>query len=181
MGINFFQLRLGGDILPVASGTTSLFICPISIQPPSSEEKKAFLTGLRTLYPKSAILATCFPQQPQNPPLPICLPCTITSFYHPKYKKLSPAILLECCKEVFTSDLKITEQESHYLAECTHLQSQSPTWFKHRKGRLTAFKFKAICHTSLTNPSQSLLHRFSNLIPSLKVQLFRGVEIMRIL
>ena len=174
MDIDFAQPKLGGDILPLDNGTPTEFIYPRSIQPPSFDEKKAFLTGLRTLLPKSAILATCFPQQPRNAPPIRRLPRTITSFYHPKYKKLSPASLSKCCEQVFTSEIKITEEESCYLAKCTRLQSQSATWFEHRRGRLTASKFKAVCRTSITNPSQSLIAQILQWSSFPKSAAFRG-------
>lgn len=48
-------------------------------------------------------------------------------------------------------------QKSKYLAMSTCLQTQSQLWFEHRKGRLTASKFGAICRTSISTPSKSLV------------------------
>ena len=64
-----------------------------------------------------------------------------------------------------------------YLAESTRLQTQSHTWFEHRKGRLTASKFGAICHTSVTKPSMSLVAQIFQLRPMPKsAVLSRGIE-----
>ena len=55
--------------------------------------------------------------------------------------------------------LKLTQEEADYLEQCTKLQSQSLVWFAHRKGRVTASNFHSVCHTSTTNPSESLIQR----------------------
>ena len=39
----------------------------------------------------------------------------------------------------------------------TRLQSHSKLWYTHRAGRVTASCMKAICHTNVSNPSQSLI------------------------
>ena len=116
--------------------------------------------GLKTIFPKSAVLATCFPRRfASDSSVPQRLPCTITSLYHPKYKQLSRTVLAKECIRVFREELKVTSEESKYLSECTRLQAQSSTWYEHRRGRLTASKFGSICHTSVTKPSQSLVAR----------------------
>ena len=84
------------------------------------------------------------------------LPRTIASFYHPRYSSLSHQVLQRESACVFEEELKVTADESKYLASCTHLQSQCTTWFEQRKGRLTASHFGAICHTSCDKPSKSL-------------------------
>ena len=102
---------------------------------PTDEERKAFLTGLETIFPKSAVLATCFPQRfAGDSSVPQRLPHTITSLYHPKYKKLSRTVLAKECDQVFGEELKVTSEESKYLSESTRLQAQSSTWYEHRKG-----------------------------------------------
>ena len=99
------------------------------------------------------------------------------SINHPKYKKLSPTVLAKECERVFNEELKLSSEESKYLAESTRLQAQSHTWFEHRKGRLTASKFGAICHTSITKPSQSLVAQILQLSPMPKsAALLWGIE-----
>ena len=81
----------------------------------------------------------------------------VTSLYHPRYKKLSQSDLAKECERDFSEKLKVTSEESKHLAESTRLQAQSHMWFEHRKDRLIASKFRAICHTSISKPSQSLV------------------------
>lgn len=57
----------------------------------------------------------------------------------------------------FREGLKISQGEADYLEKCTKLQMQSALSFSHRKGRITASKFGAVCHTSILSPSQSLV------------------------
>ena len=58
--------------------------------------------------------------------------------------------------------LSVTSEESKYLEEATRLQSLTPLWFKHRKGRITASKFRAVRFTSLSSPSVTLLKSFTS-------------------
>ena len=43
------------------------------------------------------------------------------------------------------------------VEEATRSQSSSNLWFKHRAGRVTASRMKAVCHTNAVHPSQSLI------------------------
>lgn len=127
--------------------------------PPTTTEKQAFLKGLQDLCPKAAILSIFFQKEEQDKhPSSMKLPRTIDSFYHPRYSKLSAAMLQEESCKVF-EEIKITEEESQYLAKCTRLQSQSTTWFSHRKGRITASRFRAACKTSVVKPAESLVRQ----------------------
>ena len=55
--------------------------------------------------------------------------------------------------------LKVTQEEADYLQQCTKLQTQSLLWFAHRRGRITASNFHSVCHTSTSNPSESLIQK----------------------
>ena len=55
-------------------------------------------------------------------------------------------------------ELIITKGEADYLERSTTLQSRSAVWFAHRNGRITASKFKDVCHTSIASPSKSVVH-----------------------
>lgn len=124
---------------------------------PADREKMAFLRGVQTLYSKAGVLKAFFPQENQDSRAALKkLPRTITSFYHPRYCQLSSQSMQQESASVF-KELKITKEEADYLIQCTRLQSQSQTWFEHRKGRLTASRFRAICHTSIGRPSESLI------------------------
>ena len=66
-------------------------------------------------------------------------------------------MLAQESQRVFEKELKVTNAEAMYLTQCTRLQVQSMVWFEHRKGRLTASRFGAICHTSVDKPAKSLV------------------------
>ena len=61
----------------------------------------------------------------------------------------------------------VTQAEADYLEQSTRLQSQSLTWFSHRRGRITASKLGSVLRTSLFPPAQSLVD--SLLKPSPKI------------
>ena len=126
--------------------------------PPTAEERRAFVTGLHNLFPKAAVLSVFLPKEnPDCQPTTKKLPRTIMSLYHPRYQKLSPSMLAQESQRVFEKELKVTNAEAMYLTQCTRLQAQSTVWFEHRKGRLTASRFGAICRTSVDKPAKSLV------------------------
>lgn len=132
---------------------------------PTDVEKMAFLRGLQKLYPKGAVLNVFFQKESQDSRAALKkLPRTISSFYNPRYHKLSSKLLQQKSASVF-KELKITKEESEYLVQSTCLQSQSKTWFEHRKGRLTASRFRAICHTSVIKPAESLVKQILQQAP----------------
>ena len=115
------------------------------------EEQKPFVFGLCKLFPKSAVIN--FPNQNQDDqPTSKKLPPTIMSFYHPCYQKLTHSTLQRESQRMFEKELKVMEAEAKYL-----MQSQSAIWFEHRKGCLTALRFRAIYDTSIDKPSQWLI------------------------
>ena len=73
---------------------------------------------------------------------------------------------LEC--ELILNQVKFSQEDAHYLSEATSLQSQSLLWFEHRKGRITASQFGAVCRTSIQSPSRSLLDRILQRTPMVK-------------
>ena len=132
---------------------------PKKISPPSEEEKQEFLSTLQGFAPSAAVLTSVF-VQPESclrkyPALP-SLPPTIMSLSRVHYRELSKPDLEKACEEVF-ENLAVSSEESALLLQSTLLQSESLLWYEHRKGRITASKFGAVCHTSLENPSKSLV------------------------
>ena len=91
--------------------------------PATSQEQAAFLTGLRQLFPKAAVLTATFLQpdvrSSSGAPALHRLPATISALYHQKYAKLSRSRLLAECKTVF-QEMKISTDEADYLVEATH-------------------------------------------------------------
>lgn len=60
------------------------------------------------------------------------------------------------CEDVF-QQTTITEQQCKNIEASTRTQAHSKLWFRFRAGRVTASKFKAACHTDLSQPSPSLV------------------------
>ena len=82
---------------------------------------------------------------------------------------------------MFDEELVITAEESDFLFCSTLLQSQSLLWFEHRRGRLTASKFGAICHTSVYKPSKSLVQEILQMCVVPKTEAMKwGIEHERI-
>ena len=84
------------------------------------------------------------------------LPLTIPSLRHPCYRNMSDEELYNENEEVMNT-IKFSEDDAKYLAEVTKLQSDSLLWFEHRKGRITASNFGAVCRTSTESPSKSVI------------------------
>ena len=126
-----------------------------SLAVPGAEEQRGFVCGFRMLFPKSAVFLP--KENPDSQPAAKKLPRTIMSFYHPRYQKLSQSMLRHESQCIFEKELKVTDAEAKCLVQCTCLQAQSATWFKHRKSCLTASRCGAICHISVDKPAQSLV------------------------
>eukprot|EP00731_Ephydatia_muelleri_P003102 Em0001g3102a len=127
---------------------------------PFSQNQKMFFKGLKTIMPKSAILTQLQPLVSAPPPLTPAvkkLSDLIMNLRQPRYSTISKDELEIECDRIFREGLKTTQGEADYLEKCTKLQTQSVLWFSHRKGRITASKFSAVCHTSISSPSQSLV------------------------
>ena len=127
---------------------------------PTSKEKETFFSTLQQIHPKSVILTTIFPQSlVETAEFPVKkLPKTIFSLCSEKYRGLNCTELFRECKRILAEELIITKGEADYLEHSTTLQSRSAVWFAHRKGRITASKFKDVCHTRIASPSKSVVH-----------------------
>ena len=140
-----------------------------AIPSPSFEERKSFIDTIQTLLPRSAILnvSTLKVGPRSRHTVAKTLPPTIQSFAHQRYSSLGKEELHAECEVVF-NQMKISQDEAHYLSEATCLQSQSILWFEHRKGRITASLFGAVCRTSIQLPSLSLLNKILQRTPMVK-------------
>lgn len=65
-------------------------------------------------------------------------------------------VLVEKANDVMPS-LTVSEGSAKAIEAMTRQQSSSPSWFTYRAGRVTASVMKKVCHTSIDNPSVSLL------------------------
>ena len=144
--------------------------------PATLNEQTAFFKGLDQLYPRAVVLTTVFDKKKTEVTAKTQLPPPITSLYHPKYKNIGEKDLKKECLLVFQS-LKISQDQADYLARTTKLQSQCLNWFQYRQGRLTASRFKAICHTSVEKPAKSLVESILHTKPLPQVAALRwGIE-----
>ena len=80
-------------------------------------------------------------------------PQPLKSLQKPQYIDLNYLDLLDVCE---STEIQITSEMSMAVKIETRLQSHSKLWYTHRAGRVTASRMKAICHTNVANPSQSL-------------------------
>ncbi len=127
---------------------------------PTITEEQSFLSTLKVLAPKAAVISASYENETSCDIPPPSLPPTVISLFKPRYRDLQADQLHTECVRVFNEELSVTPAESHFLFKSTHLQSQSSLWFLHRKGRLTASSFGAICKTSLVNPSKTIVKTF---------------------
>lgn len=129
-----------------------------TICPPTDEAKEAFLAGLKKVMPTAVVFSSVGPLERLATRSLVVrkLPAPLTLLRKPKYTSMSSEELKGARQNVFDHALKITSEESIYLEESTRLQSQSPLWYEHRIGRITASKFKRVKQASIINPPASL-------------------------
>ena len=91
-----------------------------------------------------------------------------TCLYNEENLELTYPELLSKCDEHF-SRLTLTREQAQKVEEITRAQASSCIWFQQRAGRVTASKLKAVTHSHVEQPSQSLIklicypevHKFS--------------------
>ena len=81
-------------------------------------------------------------------------PKPMTSLCNPAHCKLNYLDLLKACDNV---SIEVTDDMAQAVEKETRKQSKTALWFKYRAGRVTASRMKAVCHTDITNPAQSLV------------------------
>ena len=130
-----------------------------TICPQTDEAKEAFMAGLKKVMPTAVVFTSVAPLERLATRSLVVrkLPPPLTLLQKPKYASMSEGELREACRNVLDYALKITSEESIYLEESTRLQSQSPLWYEHRTGRITASKFKRVKQASIVNPPASLV------------------------
>ena len=125
---------------------------------PNEEEKASFLTSLASLDCKPAVLSIlpefCDPFIPSS--LAPDLPMVLSDLYDKSNLQLSYYELLKKAKD---TSVTVTLDQAKAVELKTRDQSNSRLWFRMRAGirRITASKFKAVCHTDPASPSLSLV------------------------
>ena len=125
---------------------------------PTFDEKKQFLESLAASHSaKPAVLSVisgyCDEYIPSS--LSSELPPVLSDLYSSSNLALSYYELLQlsCATDV----MAITSEQCKAVEMKTRDQSNSRLWFRMRAGRITASKFKSVCHTDPATPSLSLI------------------------
>ena len=127
------------------------------IDAPTFFEKKWFLDSLSASQSaKPAVLSVisgyCDEYIPSS--LSSDLPPVLTDLYKPSNLALSYYELLQLsCATAVT----VSSEQCKAVEMRTRDQSNSRLWFRMRAGRITASKFKSVCHTDPASPSLSLI------------------------
>ena len=114
--------------------------------------RQHILTHLYDSCPKAAIFTTLsgFREQDQtiiqhnndcdpDLPLPLC------ELYDPKHCSLGESDLMDLVSHTFSS-LNVSPSAANFLELSTRKQASSTTWFRYRKGLITASHFSAVLH-----------------------------------
>ena len=127
----------------------------------SNEHEHKVFSGIKNHIPNAVVMSAAVPISMPKKHTIRKLPPLLTSLEKRENLLLSKDELKQLCEKTFCA-LSVSLEQSAYLEESTRLQSLTPLWHDHRKGRITASKFHAVWHTSLSPPSKSLLKSFVN-------------------
>ena len=125
---------------------------------PTDDDMELFFKNLSLCGTKPAILSL-IPEYSNNyiPNTSLSnFPEPLTSLQKPDYLKLNYHDLLDVCEKLFV-EITITDNMAKVVELETRQQHKTNLWFKYRAGRVIASRLKAVCHTDVTNPSQSLV------------------------
>ena len=123
---------------------------------PSEDELKMFYDDLAQSKTKPAILSIISGYAEKYKVDQNVLSLPLSSLFQSDCLQMPYTDLLVKCEDVF-QQLMITEQQCKNIEASTRTQAHSKLWFRFRAGRVTASKFKAACHTDLSQPSPSLV------------------------
>ena len=124
--------------------------------PPIETEMEQLFNNLSLCDTKPAVLSLVSLHSDMYVPkvsLP-AFPKPMTSLRNPAHCKLNYLDLLKACDNV---SIEATDDMAQAVEKETRKQSKTALWFKYRAGRVTASRMKAVCHTDITNPAQSLV------------------------
>lgn len=126
----------------------------------NADHERRLFSELQTHIPDAVVLSSVIPVTVSKKQVFQKLPFLLTSLERCE-NLLSKSELRELSLTTLNK-LSVTSEESKYLEEATRLQSLTLLWFEHRKGRITASKFRAVRFTSLSSPSVTLLKSFTS-------------------
>ena len=87
------------------------------------------------------------------------LPDSLRSLYNSKNVLLSKTEVKELVEASLEKGKEVSEQQVIYVEEATRNQSRCFAWFQQRAGRITGSTIYDVAHTSITNPSNSLVQK----------------------
>ena len=126
-----------------------------SVPPPSNEELSTFYkllskTGKPAILSLQQEYSDAYILDYSKLSTPLCF------LFDEKYLDLPYPELLERCEEVFEM-IQMSTSQAKNIEIVTQAQVRSKLWFIYRAGRVTASKLKSAAHTSMAQPSQSLI------------------------
>ena len=121
---------------------------------PTDDEMALFFRNLSMCNTKPAVLSLIPEYSDNYVVMSTSRSLPLTALLKPEYLALDYHDLLNVCEGV---TVDITNETAQVIEQETRLQSKSKLWYKYRAGRVTASRMKAVCHTNLSNPSQSLI------------------------
>ena len=83
-------------------------------------------------------------------------PTPLTEYYNPTLIDVEFDELRNACDAV---SISLTEGMSIAVEAANRLQAKCKLWYKFRSGRVTASRMKAVCSTTIANPSRSWSNR----------------------
>ena len=124
--------------------------------PPTSDELKCLFSALSKCKSKPAILSLIANHSSEYVPkaLDSQFPQPLSTLFDPENLTSNYLELLDVAKKV---QIETTSEQCAALEKSTRKQANSRLWFQMRAGRVTASRFKAVCHTDPAQPSVSLL------------------------
>ena len=120
------------------------------------DEKQQFYTELHQTEMDIAILRIAPGFCERFIPSAAEIRTALFNFYHEKYEQLLYHELMDACVEEYIK-INININKVQLIEKNTREQSQSKRWYRARSGVITASKFRACCHTDITEPSKSLI------------------------
>ncbi|XP_077561085.1 uncharacterized protein LOC144175895 [Haemaphysalis longicornis] len=124
---------------------------------PTDQEFASFLKEVSSAEPRAAIFSVTEGYNDELIPTTVRYSSAVLGSLSRDCPKEQDAVIEECQK--FSASFAVKEDVCRALEKATRDQAKSTTWFAFRAGRVTASNARSACHTSLTQPSLSLVKR----------------------
>ena len=127
----------------------------------SEAQRRSLLESPASCSKRSVCLSSfadfCDPFVPKaSPKQQQKFPRSLRTLFHESNSLLCPEEFSELCAST-RRDLIITQDEITFVEQASRQQANSLVWHEQRAGRVTASRAHQVLHTSLTNPSVSLV------------------------